>query len=284
MDYIDTLMRNFVLHPDFFWRYVQNGIVEVDRDLLCVFQVGDEAFDIGGGVAFQAKSNMDNPALIPDLYFFMERGYAEFRERIQREAPSWEDRRSVAFWRGSSTGIFEGHDTVIGLTQANYEDLPRFRLCRLSAMSPDLVDARITHLVQAANPEEAQAISGRLQADGMLADPIPQEMFSHYKFQIDIDGNTNAWGLLKKFSMGSCILKVASPWKQWFYDALQPWEHYVPVASDLSDLFDNVRWCKENDDKARRIAENGRRFAERLSYGVEMRKAAETILRQSIGA
>jgi len=41
---------------------------------------------------------------------------------------------------------------------------------------------------------------------------------------------------------------------QWFYDELVPWEHYVPVAHDLSDLFEKIDWLREHDDEARKIS------------------------------
>ena len=45
-------------------------------------------------------------------------------------------------------------------------------------------------------------------------------------------------------------------WSHW----LKPYVHYIPVEIDLSDLEQKVRWAIENDEKAREIMENGRRF------------------------
>ena len=41
---------------------------------------------------------------------------------------------------------------------------------------------------------------------------------------------------------------------------LIPWVHYVPIKTDLSDLCEKIRWVKDNDDKARVIAENAHEF------------------------
>tara|TARA_B110000285_G_C14615769_1_gene376894 strand:- start:64 stop:231 length:168 start_codon:yes stop_codon:yes gene_type:complete len=52
---------------------------------------------------------------------------------------------------------------------------------------------------------------------------------------------------------GSVALKVDSDFGQWFYGAIKPYKHYVPVKNDLSDLVEQVEWLKQNDDKAREI-------------------------------
>jgi hypothetical protein len=39
-----------------------------------------------------------------------------------------------------------------------------------------------------------------------------------------------------------------------YFDAwLRPYEHYIPVLPDLSDLVNKVLWARENDGEARRI-------------------------------
>merc|ERR1712046_47206 len=38
---------------------------------------------------------------------------------------------------------------------------------------------------------------------------------------------------------------------------LQPFEHYIPVQHDQSDLLEKIYWARIHDDEARRIAEAG---------------------------
>ena len=40
-----------------------------------------------------------------------------------------------------------------------------------------------------------------------------------------------------------------------------PWEHYVPIKADLSDLREKFEWAESHPIEARQIAENGTRFA-----------------------
>jgi hypothetical protein len=78
--------------------------------------------------------------------------------------------------------------------------------------------------------------------------------------------------------MGCCVLKVDSPYEEWFYARLRPWIHYVPVAHDLLDLPNKVKWCLQNEETCRTIAETGRRFAESLGFEVEMAAAADAFI------
>ena len=57
----------------------------------------------------------------------------------------------------------------------------------------------------------------------------------------------------------SLIFKASlarEPFENW----LKPYEHFIPVEMDLSDLGDKVEWAIQNDEEARKIAENGSKF------------------------
>jgi hypothetical protein len=166
----------------------------------------------------------------------------------------------------------------------SFVDLPRFRLCAAGAKGRTLhrlLDAKITSIVQVSSDDEAKRIRNFLNNEGLLSAPIPQIDFLKYRFQIDIDGNSNSWGFLLKLLMGSCVLKVMSEWRQWYYGDLIAWKHFVPVQNDLSDLEERVMWCIENDDEAREIAEAGMKYANGIVFGTEMPKAAAAVLRAS---
>ena len=47
---------------------------------------------------------------------------------------------------------------------------------------------------------------------------------------------------------------------QWYYSALVPWVHYVPVRGDLKDLDERLTWAMEHDQEAKEIAQRGRAF------------------------
>ena len=58
------------------------------------------------------------------------------------------------------------------------------------------------------------------------------------------------------------VLKQHSKYYEHFYKQLEPWKHYVPFESDLSNLVEIIQWAKENDAEARRISRNGQIFAQ----------------------
>ena len=37
-------------------------------------------------------------------------------------------------------------------------------------------------------------------------------------------------------------------------------KHYIPIKEDLSDLFDQIMWCRNNDSTCKLIAENSYKF------------------------
>lgn len=85
--------------------------------------------------------------------------------------------------------------------------------------------------------------------------------FFQFKYQINVDGTVAAYRMPYLLAGGGLVLKQQSPYYEHFYSQLVPWEHFVPVKRDLSDLVDRVKWARDNDDKAQQIAVNARNFA-----------------------
>ena len=83
-----------------------------------------------------------------------------------------------------------------------------------------------------------------------------------YKYIIHIDGHVSAFRLSSELSMNSVILLVESEWKIWYSHLLKPYVHYIPVRKDLSNIYRQIKWCKNNDDKCKQISINARKFYE----------------------
>jgi Glycosyl transferase family 90 len=276
VEYIATLISRYILHQEYYHLY-EKLLPPRDRDVYCVFDVGDITTD--GPMLVGYGSNGPQMTLIPDVSFFMQRGYFRQREELQKYWLSWRDRARVVFWRGSSTGGGI-------LTEESVPNLPRYRLCAAGAAGTSLhavLDAKLTNIVHTKGVDEEQRIRAFVESRGLLAAPVPQIEFLKYRFQIDIDGNSNSWGLFLKLLMGSCVLKVISEWRQWYYDKLQPWVHYVPVKNDLSDLEEQVAWCLDHDAEAEEIGARGRELTSRVVLGTELPQAGKAILRATFG-
>ena len=196
------------------------------------------------------------------------RPWADFRAAMVANPIPWHARIPKAFWRGSSTGI-KRYWPPIGADDVFW--LPRAEFCfraRSSTIAP-YVDVALSRRAQIPDLETLQILS----KSSLIADFVPKEQFAQYKYVFDIDGYSNSWaGLFTSLLTAACVLKIGSEhgFRQWYYDRLVPWTHYVPVSSDLSDLEDKVRWVLDNDDCAREIGNAGFLFAQSINYEAEL--------------
>lgn len=168
----------------------------------------------------------------------------------------WSDKKPTAVFRGGSTGC--------GVTQ---DTNPRLKVAYISKITPveegyPLIDAGITNWN--VRPRKIQG-SRYLQTIDIDSQPplvskmTPQEQ-SGYKYVINIDGHVTAFRLSLEMSFGSVILLAKSEYYIWYMKKLKPYEHYVPVKRDLSDLIEKIRWCRANDAQCQKIAINSLEF------------------------
>lgn len=272
VEYIQYVVSAHILNPDWFDLHFP-GQFDPHSERVCVIQTGDCAESIAGTVGYSARSK--KVKLIPDVHFWIERGYAALRRELEAAWVTWPHRTRSAFWRGSSTG---GEPRTFD----ELRNLLRFRLCELSIAHPDLLDARLTSIPQARVSPESENMLARAEQLGVLSTPVPQTAFMRYKYLVDIDGNSNSWGFLIKLMMGACVLKVRSDWQQWYYKSLKPGVHFIPIQADLSDLADTITWCLHNDEAAEAIANNARRYASAMVFGMQMQNAAKMLVSASM--
>lgn len=188
--------------------------------------------------------------LIPDPAFWGDFGYRRELASIAavRQVTPWEERFKTAFWRGAASGI--------GFYREAWRDTPRGRLVLFAKelAKTERLDAalsRIQHIEEGCRSELIEA--------GIVAPELPFHEFCRYRYLLDVDGQCCAWkSLFFKLASGSVVLKLHSPYQQWFYRLLRPWEHYIPVSGDLRDFEAIYEWLLTHDDDAREIADNGR--------------------------
>ena len=230
---------------------------------------GTVAINLGDGCGWPGLAFCANERgffLIPDAIYMDTSGYRAYREALRRDSVAWADRRALAIWRGATTG--SPADPTGG-----WRSLPRVRLCEIGRAHSNIIDAGITSVGQI---DDAGARDW-LATQGLLREHIPAERFQEYRYQIDIDGNTNSWpGLFMKLLTGSPVLKVASPrgYRQWYYDRLQPWINYIPVETAMDDLVEKITWLQAHEAVVRRIGEAGRDLAETLADEQEIARTA----------
>lgn len=69
---------------------------------------------------------------------------------------------------------------------------------------------------------------------------------------------------IKQLLGSSLSFKHTSPYYEWYYSLVKPYEHYIPFKYDMSDLISNIEWAKLHDEEAERIAMDGAKFASKL--------------------
>jgi hypothetical protein len=239
------------------------------REIVVNFSDGCETEGDYRRVSFSCSR--PDSVLVPDYLFTNSNGYAELRKIVAGAAP-WQERADLVFWRGAANG------RPLSRPEAGqWRWHQRLHLChwaQKSACAPR-ADIGITDhdsiLIEALKPH--------IEAAGFIRPAVPKESFLLYRYLVDIDGWTNAWGLLEKLLMGATVIKIASAfgYRQWFYDRLQPWVHYAPVAADLSDLDAVLDRLSANPEEAQRIAAQGRAFAEEFDAERELLDAERRI-------
>jgi hypothetical protein len=227
--------------------------------------------DAPSAARFSPSTNRTDVVPVPDPYFFRFSGFEAFRRLAERENIAWADRSDDIVWRGASSGLGT-FDPVLG-AQRPLQAAQRLDLI-LAAQKVPGVDAGL------ANYRRDEFRPELLERSGVLRAPVAEESWARRKFAIDVDGQTNTWSnLIVRMHLGCCVLKLDSKYgyRQWYYYRLVPWEHYVPVRADASDLGEKVEWVRANDARAAEIAANGQRFARALSFEAGRREAVELI-------
>jgi hypothetical protein len=101
---------------------------------------------------------------------------------------------------------------------------------------------------------------GNIRLEGTRYISTP-DLVKQYSMLIDIEGGGYSGRLKHLLWSHRPLLLVDRPHKEFFFQFLKGWVHYIPVKRDLSDLVEKTKWCLENYDKALMIADNAYRFS-----------------------
>jgi len=251
-----------VEYISFLHKLVPNNFKVQDKSFNFIFQAEDVPVDIPS-ISWETQVNWSGIKIVPDLYYFTSRGY---EGSFIGDMP-WMDRQNKIIWRGSTTGLF--YQKLEDLDR-----LPRYRLCSTMARLGDIADVGFTGVVQASDDQQEGAIRDRLIGENLFRSFIPMSDMAQCRYVLDIDGNSNSWNFIEKMRLGCCLLRVESHWRQWFWPRMRPWVHYVPIANDLSDLAEIVRWCLAHEAECEAIANQGLEFGKSMRFDDEMMAAA----------
>ena len=208
---------------------------------------------------------------VPDPYFINRSAYF-WTPQALANGPAWSERDDQLVWRGAPNGA-----GLISWDKAMVEAPGLMPRCRLVMLCKDSeIDAGFVipppHYVHAYKPFFAEA--------GLLRPPKDRGSWVQHRYALDIDGVSNSWdNLMVRLRLGCCVLRVEGPgtYRQWYFDRLRAWEHYVPVKADLSDLFAQYDWVRANPSRAEEIAAAGCALASAMTMESELAYAARLI-------
>lgn len=205
--------------------------------------------------------------MVPGNAFFENHGetHGEYEHLFGTEhAVAWDKKIERAFFRGKnwSSRNIEEKPNIDDSLRIQPKHLPcieeynretgfnyRQQLAIASRTNP--------HLDVGLTPGAAFEIDGVAQE---FAEPVALKDHGKYKYLLQLDGTTVSSRFMKLFRHRSLVFKQDSPFEEYFYRALTPGFHYLPFARDrcsTQNITQLIEWAKENDEAARRIADQG---------------------------
>jgi hypothetical protein len=82
-----------------------------------------------------------------------------------------------------------------------------------------------------------------------------------YKYLIDLQGNGYSGRIKYLLFTGRPLFIQERKFKTFYHELLVPFEHFIPVKEDFSDLIEKIKWLEENPDLASKIGANAKSFA-----------------------
>ncbi|KAJ7058159.1 glycosyl transferase family 90-domain-containing protein [Mycena amicta] len=192
--------------------------------------------------------------LVPSEFYYADSNWSP--KYPYPDSVNWTDKIPQLYWRGMTSG---GH-----VYKGNYHNFPRFRIVDIarSRRGRKLMDVAISKFH---DDLCGKGCNGKkIKAEyGVTDKSAPREEGYKYKYVVDLDGNSFSGRYLGLLRSGSLVFK-ATVFSEYFNDWIRPYEHYIPILPDLSDLLDKIEWARANDAEARRIQQAGQVFAKRI--------------------
>jgi hypothetical protein len=134
----------------------------------------------------------------------------------------------------------------------------RMRLAHMARLHPNLMDACI------------------MSWNSGIYVSLPDH--TKYKYLIDMEGG--GYSARIKYLLHANRLLFIQDRKHWDWctSKLVPWEHYVPVQNDLSDLVEKLRWAMEHEEDAQQIIRNMNVYAQTYCTSEAVSKHIHTLM------
>jgi len=179
---------------------------------------------------------------------------------------AWSSRVGRAYWIGTVTGPWEL------VPDAVLTALPRLQLLKLASQHPKHLQVEwsgaatygISWIADSSSVQGFYSNSSQKVRDltGIKRSVYKRlNNFSKFKYYINVDGVVMGGRFNKLLAMGGVVLQQDAGYYEHLNALARPYEHYVPIRYDLSDLVAKIEWLQEHDDVAQRIAKQGQELA-----------------------
>ena len=204
--------------------------------------------------------------LVPFYHNLPRLGHHFFPGSPSSSPTSFPHRKDSIVWRGSTTGPwgtgprfqliqkFGAHATNIHVPLRQQQSLDATLTVGIEEGQPVdendsvvQVDFGFTQVVQGKNKNLPTGI----RMSHYMAYPNMQKN----KYIMDVDGNSFTERFPALLQSGSLVFK-STRYKEWYTDRLVPYEDYIPVNYDQSDLVDKVAWAHRHPDLMTQITKN----------------------------
>ncbi|XP_046329335.2 protein O-glucosyltransferase 2-like isoform X1 [Haliotis rufescens] len=170
--------------------------------------------------------------MVKSTIYMLERHNTDQFSVQGKTGPVWEEKTNLAFWRGRDSRR------------------ERLDLAVMAQKHPDVFNVSLSRMSFFPKDEKYGNISKHVNFF---------DFFQH-KYQITIDGTVAAFRLPLLLASDSVVLKQDSTYYEHFYHALEPYVHYIPFKSDLSNLLEQIQWAKDHDEEAKAIGRRSQDF------------------------
>jgi hypothetical protein len=210
-------------------------------------------------------SDGKGPPLDPPRELYTENNFRKFER-------AWSDKMPTAFFRGTATGGGTTVDTNqrLHLALLSYE-WNKDQIKGSNSNQYPYLDAKITGWNRRDKKIAGKPMTYIKTSDfpfkGGRENFTPIYEQSAFKYLIYAEGHCAACRYGFMMRLGSVILKVDSlcvASELWYFPLLKPYYDHVPVKADLSDLREQIDWCRQHDDECRIIADNAKSLYDRF--------------------
>jgi hypothetical protein len=171
----------------------------------------------------------------------------------------WEDKKPIAFFRGSSTGCGQTIETN-----------PRMRLADISYQwskttdKNNLLDCALSALTRRIRLyKQFIGMSDINKYNYLVGSFVNSEDQLKYKYIFNVQGNAQAYRYATEFRKQAVILNVESEYHMWFEPLLKENKHIITIKADYSNLEEKLKYLRKYDKKAKKIAKKGYTFSKK---------------------